>query len=295
MKGMRSAHKWRQYASQRWPRLKRVYKRFVHRREHRHLQGHVARISDRPGAFVFCVHKAASTFLSQAVAYLIAQPARCLDVEGYLWNVRGTPVAAYLQEHAADVFHPDKGYVYCPVRTYLPDSVLEGAAGLVCVRDPRDVLVSHFHSISRSHIAPAAEGARERFFAARTHALELGLDAYVLDHLSTVEETFSGFADMVRKHGFKVLHYERMLDDFEAWVGVLGDVLSVPITDQRRHDLWAMSGLGQAAAGEGTHIRSRNPGQYLGLHEATQEVLNQRLGEVLETLGYSRGWRDASR
>ena len=287
MKGMRSAHMWRQYASQRWPLLKRIYKRFAHRREHRHLHGRVERVSDRPGAYVFCVHKGASTFLSQAVAYLIAQPKRCLDIEGYLWNVRGTPVAAYLQDHAEEVFHPDKGYVYCPVRTYLPDSVLEGAAGLVCVRDPRDVLVSHFHSISRSHIAPAAAGARERFFAARTRALELGLDAYVLEYLNTVEQTYSGFAGMVRNHGFEVLHYERMLDDFESWVEILGRVLGVAITEQRRQALWTMSGLGQSAAGEGAHIRNRKPGQYQGLSQETQGVLNQRLGDVLETLGYS--------
>lgn len=284
---MRSMHYWRQHLSQRLPGLKRHYKRLLHRREHRHLSGQVVVVSDQPGAFVFCAHKAASTFLSKAVSYLIDDPRRCMDLEGYLWNVRGTPVAPYLHEHAAELFHPQKGYVYCPIRTYLPDSVLQGQAGLVCVRDPRDVLVSHYHSISRSHIAPAASGARQRFFAAREHALQLGLDAYVLDYLITVEDTFAGFARMVQRHGFQVLHYERMLSDFDAWVGSLGEVLKVPMTQQRRDGLWALSGLGEAAQGEGTHIRNRNPGQYQGLKPQTLEQVNQRLAEILPALGYS--------
>lgn len=285
--GMRSMHHWRQYVSQRWPGLKRHYKRVVHRREHRHLKGSVSRVSNKPGAFVFCTHKAASTFLTKAVSYLIHDPRRCLDLEGYLWNVRGTPVAAYLHEHAAEIFHPQKGYVYCPIRTYLPDAVLQGQAGLVCVRDPRDVVLSHYHSISRSHVAPAASGARERFFAAREHALELGLDRYVLEHLGAVEDTFTGFARMVEHHGFQILHYERMLSDFDAWVMVLCDVLRVPVTQQLRDDLWRLSGLGEAAEGEGTHIRNRNPGQYRSLKPETLEQLNQRLAGILQAFGYS--------
>ncbi|RZO85188.1 MAG: hypothetical protein EVA65_09325 [Oceanococcus sp.] len=284
---MSAQHRWRQRVSQRWPGLKRAYKRVVHRREHRHLQGYAPQVSEQPGAFVFCAHKAASTYLSRAVRYLVEDPARCMDLEGYLWNVQGTPVAPYLRRHAPAIFHPQKGYVYCPIRSELPDEVLLGQAGLVCVRDPRDVLVSHYHSISRSHIAPAASGARVRFFAARERALALGLDAYALDYLNTVEDTFAGFARMVQQHGFRVLQYERMLSDFDTWASSLSEVLDIPLTQQRRDGLWALSGLGQAAQGEGSHIRNRNPGQFLGLKPQTLEQVNQRLSKIIPALGYS--------
>lgn len=243
--------------------------------------------SDAPSVLFFTVHKCASTFLPNALGYLNRRylGLRQLDLAGYIWNMKAAPVYEYIQEHSS-LIRPT-GHIYVPLREYVRVGRLEEFRPIVMVRDPRDVLVSHFYSIAYSHNLPAHPYRRAQFASERERVKTMEVDDYVLEQLNHFRNTFAHYASLADR-GAPVLRYEDMILRFDQWLADLGRALGIECDERDLEVLKEMSGAGEKPTGDVfKHVRNRQPGEHNErLSRATISVLDEQFEGILRRLGY---------
>lgn len=84
------------------------------------------------------------------------------------------------------------------------------------VRDPRDMLVSHFYSLAYTHPLPDEPERRRDYLNMRAQLQETGIDRFALEHADYVASEFRHLRELQRG-GAKLLRYSEMVTDFPAW------------------------------------------------------------------------------
>lgn len=229
---------------------------------------------------IYTVHKAASTFL-----YRVMQDvARSEGIKSYSPNDKANPgwitdvgnnkAAAFLRE---DIETPH--FVGPLRRPYnLPEDCLYRK--LIHLRDPRDGLVSMFHSFSRTHTGiPEAELKRRQ---------AMGIEKFILSRADDYLERYSIYIQWLElEKDIVFLKYEDMIASPHRWLadflracGTCRDGLLERLCSNYAPD------LDPAGAKEGTHKRKMISGQYLELDDSLVEQLNDKFRDVLIALDY---------
>lgn len=179
-----------------------------------------------------------------------------------------------------------KGYFFGQQGPFVDPSFLKDYLIVAMVRDPRDLLVSHFYSMTNAHVP------RDQTFVKRAKkARKQGLQAYVQE-----EEIISYFEDCLKQalllkgvDGVLTYRYEDMMSNYTQFhekcqqlvCGKVSESLSTeleqlykqPVTKNKEH--------------QGRHRRSGAWGQYKGELDADVIAkLNERFGPLLVQFGY---------
>ena len=167
----------------------------------------------------FSMHRSASTFLTgflKNVAKLSGRRHVMLDplLETHECNV-GQPVRT-VPGHIARNFSPE-GRVYGPHRRWVELPGIDDYDIVLCLRDPRDVLVSLYFALCYSH-DPPRDFRRGEYLERRRQASSDGIDKYVIAYAGRLMESYEAYHAAWAEHDILLLSYEQMVTHFGAWL-----------------------------------------------------------------------------
>jgi len=244
--------------------------------------------ADRESFFVFSVHKAGSVLLDSVIEDLCGAaqiPGVNLDRECFIRGVLPDGLDPdYLQ-----ILH-QRGYCFYGFRA-LPffherSLTLSAFQKIVLIRDIRDMVVSHYFSMMKSHGLPDKGEARDVLLAARAASLSMDIDAYVLsgsaDHMAKSLASYAGMQPRTRLY-----RYEDIIFAKRAWLTDICDFLGLDLPSDTiigiadRHDI-------RPTDEDATrHVRQVFPGNHKKhLKPETINQLTERYRAVLEAFNY---------
>jgi hypothetical protein len=218
------------------------------------------------GAALFTTQKCASTFVARALAHLgQAQGKTVYNFAGLYWGRGETDVYRAIARDAPKLFIQPNA-IYGPLRRFVDLPGLERRPIVLILRDPRDVLVSLYHSVAFSHALPGGAAARANFQARRDAARQISIDDFARDAADALHGVYRSYAEeLLDRPNLTFLSYEELISDPAEWsrrfIRGIGLEPDEP-TALRLRDLYE---AGKPGAGENRidqHRRSGEAGQY---------------------------------
>jgi hypothetical protein len=239
-------------------------------------------VTHRPLAImVHGLHKSGTMFLYQLCFRL------CRERKIRLFSANHPQPNEHLAN--ADV---EVDFCVAPLRTFQTSTITASPRHRVRrifqVRDPRDILVSQFHSLGWRH---TEEGFTPQQSKNRAAIRQLTLDQYVLDEelaLKPLVRRYEVLMSRPPQASDRIVHYEQMVTDFPGWLArfVPAFDFSRPNWICRKYSLKYRREF-QADPDPDAHKRSVVPGRYAAeINCDTIRRLNARLEPVLRAFGY---------
>jgi hypothetical protein len=181
-------------------------------------------------------------------------------------------------------FRPE-GFCYGPFRAYCPIPNPDRYRCLVILRDPRDVLTSHYYSVAFSHtvITKALSEARKR-------ALAMTIDDHVLHYLPVIKQRYQEYVEhLLGREHVLYLKYEDMITDFPGWLRQLMDSCGFQADSQTMDSLILEMAGTPSTEDKYSHRRQGHPGDYMRkLKPDTIATLNKELSGILYACRYGK-------
>lgn len=243
---------------------------------------------EAPSVLLFALPKAGSVLLERLVA-----PMSRLAGLGWI-SVPGALFARGLRDtdprpELARVFVP-RGYCYGGFRRFplgFDIPILDACRRIFLVRDPRDMLVSHYFSLLLSHPMPGAGSAAEGFERQRRRVAEIGIDEHVLEAARPYREMFAGYARVLDLPDTRLFRYEDVIFQKRRWVRDIADHFGWSIPDEDADAIADAQDILPEEERPSEHVRQVRPGNYrLKLRDATIARLNEIFADELERFGY---------
>jgi hypothetical protein len=246
----------------------------------------------RPSVCFVSLHKAGTTLITDHVLPH-ARDLKHVDYAREIWmNPRREEISQFNR----------RGYLYGVIRVpetigsksrrerlldwpFFEAAVFEWMPMVMMLRDPRDLLVSHFYSVAYSHALNPDQKNRTQALKKREQAKEIGLDAWVVARVGKIHSKFE-FMDEMRHRASDccLLTYEDMILDFESFWDRLNQV--VRIDSGIKNEIYKKS-RPRDSEQINQHKRSGKIGGFREkLKPETVQMLNQELGEVMLKFGY---------
>ena len=252
--------------------------------------------STRPSVMAFSLAKAGSTLLYDMLSVLApAAGLTYLSVEDALFagnvSINNRPSAV------GDPFR-SQGYCYGGFRQFpaypVPD--LPTAKSIFLVRDPRDMAVSLYFSMMKSHVLPqdddgADDGARAEFERARANVAAVPIDTWVI-HAAPIQYTrmFEGYLaqGFLWRPNVATYRYEDVIFDKRGWLEDICAWFGWDVPAARRDAIADRFDLRPDAERPDQHVRQVVPGNHR-THLAPETIarLNGLFGEYLRLYGYA--------
>lgn len=243
--------------------------------------------------FVVGLHKAGSTLLTDlfrrlAVGYRYVP----YNLHQALYDL-GLSAPNVVVPHG-EVFQPF-GFAYIGFRGWpashsLPDWSKERV--VLLVRDPRDVMVSLYYSIAKSHMSPrvTADTAnlRKQFQDDRESALALGLDGFALAWANKIYREYTETFEVLRPANPRVWRYEDVIFNKVAWVKEMLRYLGMePPPNHILEQIIRPFDVLPNSEDPERHIRQVKPGDHKAkLAKATIEELSETFAPILSRHRY---------
>jgi hypothetical protein len=186
----------------------------------------------------------------------------------------------------------DNGYCYRGFRifpSYLRNFDITKNKKILLVRDPRDMMVSYYFSMSQSHVIPDFGPIREELISKRGALREVSINEFCLANFDVFRKAFKSyrclFGSELRLYRYEDVVFNKLewLDDM-LWY--LGFVLS--LDDRKR--IADENDIRPATERPEEHIRQVTPGNYQKhLSETTIQRLNYEFRDILVQFHYNDG------
>ncbi|MGO9740425.1 MAG: sulfotransferase domain-containing protein [Roseiarcus sp.] len=242
--------------------------------------------------FLFAMHKSGSTLLNNMMTAALSSAE--IPVIDLAWAA----FSAGLPENRitnADEFVFDNGYCYLGFRIYAPylkQFDLSGNKKILLVRDPRDMLVSYYFSMAKSHGIPDTGVIRESMLSERKSANTSNIDEYCLGKVKNFKSEFASYrhltSDKPLDSNVKIYRYEDVIFSKFEWLRDMLTYLSVPFDVDnlraiaKKNDVWPDKERPEH------HVRQVKPGNFRQhLSDKTIDILNIEFKNEFETYGYS--------
>lgn len=261
------------------------------------LKGTHRNENNHPSIIHFSFDKAASQYTKSLLKQCASQHGMVtVNIQDYAFNSD----FPYLHELSAEQMESYK-HIFIP-RGYLYSvfgGMVEGIAEmeryilLLVLRDPRDLLVSRYFSISVSHIPPYGPSEKyDMFISQRQTAQSMTIDEYVVAESDRVYEGFSRYKmQLVDKYpNLYITRYEQMVNNFPSWLDELLERSQLTITPEFRQGLLEQNQRMRPKDEDvRRHLRKGKAGDYKEkLKQETIYSLNKKLGSILDEFGYAK-------
>ena len=189
----------------------------------------------------------------------------------------------------------DSGYCFggfrsFPERFEIPNLSISKA--ILLVRDPRDMLVSHYFSTRSSHPEPGRRLATSmKNMPRRDKAKSLSVDEYVVDLANFYGRVLRRYIQVLGENPqtFRVYRYEDVIFNKHEWIADICDTFGWSVPEHTIKKIADKNDFRPRAEKESQHIRQVTPGDYKRkLKPETIEQLNRLLETELSFFGYSQ-------
>jgi len=245
-----------------------------------------AGVQGLPSSYLFAFVKSGSTLMDNMMAEycsVVGVPHFSLFDQAFAQGIRTVDIRA-----DANRCLGQPGIVYSGFRHYPSFNLRIGNSNVVLlVRDPRDMLVSLYFSIMKSHIIPAGNESLRR---AREQIPKVSIDEFVLQRAQGYVSTFRRYRNKLRDTNHLVFRYEDVIYEKADW---LADMVSFTGLPTRPRDIRRIAKHHDKRPEQenvSSHIRQVHPGNFRKkLSEATIRELSDATAEFLDAFDYPRG------
>ncbi|MBI3509103.1 MAG: sulfotransferase domain-containing protein [Bacteroidetes bacterium] len=245
------------------------------------LRGKLHTQSNRPSFIFFTVHKAASSLLSQRLApFFRKNNYRVADLSSYFAKTGLQRRESFLADEdlRARVFSVN-GIFHVAFRFPFSIPVFSDVKILLVLRDPRDVLVSHYFSTKYSHPALNSD-----FFALKEKAGSLSIDEYVKYITPDFKKRFRTYLTWIGKPNVLFMKYETLISDPQSFEDSLSVFADLPV---EKGEIVSEKDFMQEKEDVHAHKRYVRAGDHKNkLQKETIVWLNGEFSETLAALGY---------
>lgn len=249
------------------------------------------RAPEKPSVFAFSLPKAGSVLLDSIMSGLAAQVGLTyVSILGEFFKL-GLPARNW-PGSTANIFF-DKGYCYGGFRSFprqFDIPVLPRCKAILLVRDPRDMIVSHYFSTRSSHPEPGrALKTSMRTMPARESARNLTIDDYVLQFAHIYVELMSRYIDILeaRPDAFRVFRYEDVIFNKRDWIGDICATFDWPLPQTAIDTIARENDIIPWIERKTKHVRQARPGDHKRkLRAGTIDKLNELYARQLSYFGY---------
>ena len=249
--------------------------------------------TDRPSVTAFSLAKAGSTLLYNMLSEISGEAGLVyFSVENTLFSQGVGPNER--PARIGKVFVPT-GYCYGGFRQFpaYPIPILNRVKSVFLVRDPRDMIVSLYFSLLKSHSIPAESAlgsASADMRKARDKLAALTPDEFAADAVRNYVKMFEGYL----AHGFHyrknviVYRYEDVIFAKEAWLRDICDWYEWSVPDATIRSVAQRFDLVPDVENADEHVRQVKPGNFRQhLNNRSTNVINKVLKEYMTTFGYA--------
>jgi hypothetical protein len=242
---------------------------------------------DFPSFFVFAMHKSGSVLIN-----------RMLDQALSAAGIPQIPLAAIafragLPER--EILNPEelifeRGYCYRSFRgfpPYLRDFDISRNKKVLLIRDPRDITVSYYFSMAKSHSLPPSGIARKRLLGTRAKAVATSIDEFCCNIAKEFTAQFRTYQPILPTE-LRVYRYEDVIFDKRGWLADMLDYFGVALDREiiaataREHDIWPEEERPLE------HIRQVKPGNFRKhLSRDSIDRLNAEFEPMLREYNYA--------
>ncbi len=196
----------------------------------------------------------------------------------------GIPTAEIMAD-AGICFTPN-GRIYTGFRHYPAfDLDLEDSPCILLVRDPRDMLVSMYYSVLKSHVVPRGS---HKFLKRRREAASMTIDEFVLKRADEYLLSFRKYQQKLPPQSLTTYRYEDIIYDKAEWLKNLVSKLGLPKDPELTRSIALEFDIFPETEHQERHIRQVHPGNYkTKLRTDTVNQLNEILGEFLNFYDYT--------
>jgi tetratricopeptide (TPR) repeat protein len=242
--------------------------------------------------FAFSIYKAGSTLLTSILQLALdsdRNPRPKVNISQQLFNV-GIDGRDWMPDENLDrVVLP--GYYYIGFREYAPfldkNLLFKRSRKVLLVRDPRDVLVSYYYSVLKSHTITEGDfGKSQQEFRAQVAQLEI--DTFVKQQCEWIRGIYQAYIELLgNTKNVRMYKYEEVIFSKVAWINNLLNYLEIDIEPERRRFISKQVNIIPQSEDPSRHIRTAVPGDHVKkLQPETIDYLNQALEPILKYYDY---------
>jgi len=234
--------------------------------------------------YLFAFAKSGSTLLDRMIRDYCKQvsvPTLSLFGECFQQGIKPTNILS----DAKKCIEMD-GIIYTGFRHYPLnfDIDLANSNQMLLVRDPRDMLVSLYFSISKSHVVLKGD---DGFTAERESAKMMSLDSFVLERAASYNNNFKKYKSVLSDIPLLVSRYEDVIFEKEQWMKDIIKHFALPFDEKLILNVVNKYDIVPERENDNLHIRQVHPGNFLKkLQPDTIEKLNEILSEFLDEFSY---------
>lgn len=255
--------------------------------ERNYLKNGITGGIDSPSLILLSSNRCATQFIESVLAKIYASKGgQYIGLNRYLFFADKDAKSHLLDPHYMSGLMTDKGAFFGQQGPFEDHECFDAFQMINIIRDPRDLLVSNFHSISSAHVP------KDKEFVDRIKRVqEMGLQKFALDDefIEPIESAMKQALRLQERDNVLFYRYEDMMDDFESFatscqkfiVGAADEKMTKGLMEMHRGP------ASEPTEATGRHRRSGRWGQFLKALDAdVQEVLNKRFEPYLAAFGY---------
>ncbi|NET84712.1 MAG: sulfotransferase domain-containing protein [Moorea sp. SIO1F2] len=239
-----------------------------------------------PSFFVFALHKSGSVMqdkIIEDIGFTLNIP--LISVAKTSFN-QGVEESAFGKE-ICDLF-VKTGYGFYGSRylpAYLNDFDLSGFKKILLIRDPRDIVVSHYFSMKNSHVIPPGK-VGDVLWKNRQRLQDIDIDEYAIQQAPIFRKIIQRYSK-IEDQLFKLFRYEDIVFHKRQWVADIITFLEVELEDSKIEKIAKKHDIFPTKENPALHIRKVTPGDYKEkLQPATIDKLNECFKPILIKYGY---------
>lgn len=191
--------------------------------------------------------------------------------------------------HGVSFNNPDilyGGFRWVPA--FFQGDIEKHARILGLVRDPRDVLTSHYFSMLKSHIVPKGEKGKA-MQKRRKNLANVSIDDFMNNQIRAGfwHERLSRLTELTRHPASKFWRYEDVVFEKYQWLDEILDHLQMSLPLESKESIILKRDIRPAKEDINKHIRKVTPGDHRDkLKASTIKNLNSYFSELLKFWGY---------